>query len=246
MAERLTTRERRERRADRLEGWAEAREAKQAGLREAARTDEAATGIPFGQPILVGHHSEGRHRRAIEKTDRAMRASIENARKAEGMANSAGTIRAQNEAAIYDDDADAIERLEAKLAELEAERERIKAYNRTARAAAKRGEAHGDLSLLTDELKSDLLGSIRIGFAGKGGTFPAYKLSNLGGVISTTRKRLEAHKAGRNPAKRERTITARYSGTCADCGAAIEKGQQIRYSRADGARCAEQCTTEEA
>src|SRR5687767_11343825 len=33
--------------------------------------------IPMGQPILVGHHSERRHRRDLAKADRAMRKSID-------------------------------------------------------------------------------------------------------------------------------------------------------------------------
>lgn len=37
----------------------------------------AVAGIPFGQPILVGHHSEGRHRAALKRQDSRMRKSIE-------------------------------------------------------------------------------------------------------------------------------------------------------------------------
>ena len=33
--------------------------------------------IPFGQPILVGHHSEGRHRRDLNRIDTNMKKSIE-------------------------------------------------------------------------------------------------------------------------------------------------------------------------
>lgn len=33
-------------------------------------SDNAVAGIPFGQPILVGHHSERRHRKAVEKARR--------------------------------------------------------------------------------------------------------------------------------------------------------------------------------
>lgn len=43
--------------------------------------------IPFGQPILVGHHSEKRHRRDIERIDNNMRKSIEADEKAEYYAN---------------------------------------------------------------------------------------------------------------------------------------------------------------
>ena len=39
--------------------------------------------IPFGQPILVGHHSERRHRRDIERIRRNMSKSVEESGKAE-------------------------------------------------------------------------------------------------------------------------------------------------------------------
>ena len=39
--------------------------------------------IPFGQPILVGHHSERRHRRDISRIDSNMRKSIDESKKAE-------------------------------------------------------------------------------------------------------------------------------------------------------------------
>jgi hypothetical protein len=225
-----------------LRGWAEAREAKQAGLNEAARADEEATGIPFGQPILVGHHSEGRHRRAIAQIDRAMGAACENARKVESMAGRADGIEAQLATSIYDDDPDAVERLRAKLEALEAKRETIKRYNASCRKAAK-ADGTGDLSLLTDELRKDILTTARVAAyqLGKGGAFPAYALTNLGATIRNTKQRIAQLEAGTARGQRDRTITARFGGTCADCGAAIEKGDTIRYSRAAGARCATEC-----
>lgn len=39
--------------------------------------------IPMGQPILVGHYSERRHRKAIERIDRNMQKSVEETQKAE-------------------------------------------------------------------------------------------------------------------------------------------------------------------
>lgn len=39
--------------------------------------------IPMGQPILVGHHSEGRHRRDIARMDRSMQRAIDETEKAE-------------------------------------------------------------------------------------------------------------------------------------------------------------------
>jgi hypothetical protein len=217
---RLTTREKRERKAERLRSWAEAREAKQLTLNEAARADEAATGIPFGQPILVGHHSERRHRNAIERIDRNMRAAVEHARKAEGMAARADEIERQADRAIYDDDPDAIERLQAKLARLEAEREQRKqanaAYRREHREALKAMSAYE---------------------RGQAVPFPSYSLSNLSGVITTTRQRIERLS---RPVEAEhgRTLIARYPGECRKCGADVARGDTVRYfKRAKAVEC---------
>ena len=120
-------RERRERKAEQLEMWADAREARA----EVAfnRSREIADRIPFGQPILIGHHSERGHRRDIARIDSAMSQAVENSRKAENMASRAENIKAQLATSIYSDDPDAIERLTAKIAALEAEREHGKQLN---------------------------------------------------------------------------------------------------------------------
>ncbi|MGW2882552.1 DUF3560 domain-containing protein [Streptomyces sp. NPDC001233] len=72
--------ERAEGRAERFSGYAD---------NAAARSDSAyqhghqiADGIPMGQPILVGHHSERRARRDVERMDHAMRTSISEGEKA--------------------------------------------------------------------------------------------------------------------------------------------------------------------
>jgi len=81
-------------RNDRAEGRAEYHD--EAAGRAAGRSDarwEAARQIrdhiPMGQPILVGHHSEGRHRRALARADGHERASAEESRKADYHANRA-------------------------------------------------------------------------------------------------------------------------------------------------------------
>ena len=225
----MTYRERQEAKAERLRGWAENREAKQQGLSQAARADEATTGIPFGQPILIGHHSERRHRRAIERMDNAMRASIDNSQKASSMRSRADSIEAAADHAIYSDDHDAIERLEEKIAGLEAKRERIKTRN-----AEFRKEHKAELKELTAYGRDQAM------------PHRSYELKNLGGLISTSRKRLEQLKRQKaNPALADRTITARFSSSCEDCGAELEKGSTIRYSRQNGARCHTCPTTEE-
>ncbi|HEX7673538.1 MAG TPA: DUF3560 domain-containing protein [Bdellovibrio sp.] len=49
--------------------------------------------IPLGQPILVGHHSEKRHRRDIERIDNNMRKSVEESKKSEYLSSKASTLR---------------------------------------------------------------------------------------------------------------------------------------------------------
>ncbi|MFG1628971.1 DUF3560 domain-containing protein [Kribbella sp. NPDC049227] len=69
-------------RADRLEARAEmlndraARHQTIADSADAARR-QISDHIPLGQPILVGHHSEGRHRRDIARMDRLMQTTVE-------------------------------------------------------------------------------------------------------------------------------------------------------------------------
>ncbi|MGK5033148.1 DUF3560 domain-containing protein [Janthinobacterium sp. MDT1-19] len=68
--------ERAEERSERFEGYQESR------LKDAANASNAASAlagqIPFGQPILVGHHSEGRARRDAARITAGMRKSVDN------------------------------------------------------------------------------------------------------------------------------------------------------------------------
>ncbi len=54
--------------------------------------------IPMGQPILVGHHSEGRHRRDLERHDRDMRKAIEHGQNAGEAARRSESVRGAAEA----------------------------------------------------------------------------------------------------------------------------------------------------
>lgn len=77
--------------AERVEGWAESRQRK-ADERE-AKARQTADMIPMGQPIMVGHYSEGRHRRDIERMQDNTRAAIDHSRKAQAHASRAEGIR---------------------------------------------------------------------------------------------------------------------------------------------------------
>jgi hypothetical protein len=114
-------------RKERYEELALKNTAKSTAAYETAR--KIADMIPFGQPILVGHHSERRHRNAIDKIGANMRKSIELDKTAEYYANKAENISN----AISSDDPDAVTKLQTKLAELEKLQEEMKKINKSQR-----------------------------------------------------------------------------------------------------------------
>lgn len=186
-----TTRQRRMARAARLEGWAAANATKSDALAIAA--DRKADTIPFGQPILVDHYSAGRDIRYRESIQRDMRHAVEAENKAEEQARRAESIRSATEGSIFDDDPDAMERLEAKLAALVARRSAIAAYNASARKALKADpeSKHGDLDLLDPAARRSVTDGYRFGNIRPGGVLPTYHAQNLGGNISRTAARIE-------------------------------------------------------
>ena len=72
--------ERAEERTEKFDEWAANASARAESAWKAGH--RIADGIPFGQPILVGHHSERRARRDAERIDSAMRQSIDQTKKA--------------------------------------------------------------------------------------------------------------------------------------------------------------------
>ena len=176
----MTYRERKEARAERLQEWAAKRESKAAAGWE--RADSMASVIPFGQPILVGHHSEGRDRRYRARIGATMDRALEDQRKAESMASRAAGIESQLASSIYSDDPDAVEALEARIAKLEAEREQIKAHNKAKRNAC------------THPANCDCRSRFPRDCSCKDHPLPSYVLTNLSGNIKRNRDRLEVIK----------------------------------------------------
>jgi hypothetical protein len=131
--------ERRERKLERAKELA-SRYAKQS-IQAHERSNKLAEMIPFGQPILVGHHSEGAHRNHIKKIHSAMNKSIELSDKSEYYRNKIENI--ENNNMISSDDPEAITKLKEKLELLYKERETIKA----------REHAHYELPNLSGRIK---------------------------------------------------------------------------------------------
>lgn len=76
--------------ADRYRTYAENARRRSSQLYESSHA--AVADIPFGQPILVGHHSEGRHRRALAQRDNRIRKSIEEDERAKYWERRAGHV----------------------------------------------------------------------------------------------------------------------------------------------------------
>lgn len=175
----MTRRERMEARLERRREWAEKRRAKADALR--AQDEHLRGDIAFiTQP---GSDMNRLRAKVNARSDRAH----EHSTMANHHEQRADGIERQLDRSIYSDDEDAVERLEERVTALEAERDRIKAYNASCRKGAP------DLSLLDEDQKADLASCLRFQpYACKNGAMPGYVLTNLGGNIRRNKERLEA------------------------------------------------------
>lgn len=124
-AKRTTFEERRLARVERFKELAEKAEAESKAAHE--RASEMASCIPFGQPILVGHHSEKRDRRFRDRIHNLHGKGFNLQEKAEYYAQRAKS--AENNRAIYSDDPEAVRKLKEKLVKLQKAQKTMKAIN---------------------------------------------------------------------------------------------------------------------
>lgn len=87
---------------------------------------------PMGEPIKVGHHSEGKHRAAIKRSDMNMRKGCEALDKADHYERAAAGV---GTGGISSDDPDAVTKLEGELASLQASQRQMVAINAAWRKA---------------------------------------------------------------------------------------------------------------
>jgi hypothetical protein len=140
--------------------------------------------IPMGQPILIGHHSQRRHERDLAKMDASMRKSVELSAAADTLERRAA--RAEKHPAISSDDPEAVAKLRAKLAELDKQRETMRAANKTIRGG---GDVVGGLTALgfSEERAKKLLVRDPLGNIG----FPDYAFRNAAGERARLLARIE-------------------------------------------------------
>ena len=172
--------ERKENKIDRYN--ARARKATAEANQEFSNASKMGSVIPLGQPILVGHHSEGSHRRLLKKIDNAYRRGSEADERAayyQGRAESAETNHA-----ISGDDTEAVSRLNEKLAELEKTKEFYKAVNKGWKQDTEALYKLGLSDIDIEKLKNGM-------FPHQTKPFATWQLSNLNAEIRRIKKRIE-------------------------------------------------------
>jgi hypothetical protein len=185
--------ERREAHIERLRARAEKRRVEAAAAFDRAK--KIGDMIPLGQPILVGHHSEKRHRSDIRKIDRSMRAGVEASKEAADLERRADA--AESSSAVSSDDPDAVAKLQEKLAKLERQREQFVAIN----AALRRGD---DAALAAMGLSESTIAKLKTPdgsvYGGRIG-IPSYQLQNMGAEIRRLKARIDTmHRVDATPA----------------------------------------------
>ena len=147
----------------------------------------ATAGIVFGQPIIVGHHSEGKHRAALDKSWAQMGKSVALSEKSTHYAEKAASV---GTGGISGDDPEAVKKLQLKLAGLETAQQTMVSVNKILRKHSTReGRIAGLIALglseahVVETLTPNCFN--RIGYA-------SYALQNNNANINATKKRIEA------------------------------------------------------
>lgn len=173
-----------ERRRERLENAAERARAESDRRHDAA--DDALRGIEPGQPILVGHHSEKVHRRAIKRHNVNMRKAIDAGKDAQELARRADAV---GTGGVSSDDPEAVTKLEQKRAGLIAAQERDKAINAAYRK--RNVEALGAFGLDLAALDTQ----VERAYSWEKQPVPKWRLSNRNAEINRVTKRIAALRA---------------------------------------------------
>ena len=145
-------------------------------------SDKMASIIPMVQPILVRHYSEGRDRRYRERIHDKMRKGYVLHQKAVQLRERAAAV--QKNRAIFSDDPQASEKLEAKVERLEQRQAFMKLANKLVRA----GDTEGLLNMGFAE--GTVAGLMKPDSCGRVG-YPDYMLTNNNANIRRLKKRLE-------------------------------------------------------
>lgn len=170
----------RQARYNRLLTAAERAEKDGTALRDQAHN--MASVIPLGQPILVGHYSEGRDRRYRERIRNKYRRGFELQQRADELRARAEAI--EKNRAIFSDDPDAVEKLTEKIKRLQERQDLMKKANALVRKEDRKGLRALGFS------DSQIENLFTPDFCGRLG-FPDYALTNNNANIRRLKQRAE-------------------------------------------------------
>lgn len=213
----MTLRERLEAKLEKRSEWAQ--KAKFKASERFGAAHKLGSMIPFGQPILVGHHSEGRARADAQRIIGNMQKGVELSKLADHHEGAAEGLERQLKNSVFSDDVDAIEQLEAKIAKAEALQAKVKATNAAIRKHAKKGPAAQVAALVVlGYTEVQAVAALTPDFCGTIGV-PSYVSTNNAANIRRMKKRIEEIKV-----RQARTVKAEEAG-----GVLVEKGGE--YAR---------------
>ena len=178
-----------ERRQERIERYLERAEKAEAEA-ERYRNSRAIRAVNdmMGEPVKIGHHSERRHRRLLERADRDFARAMEAREKAEYYRQRAEAVKRNK--AIYSDDPEAIRKLKEKLAALEQAHEEMKRINAMYR------KARGDIDKMDipDAMKEQFKAEKAKWYMGPDNwrPFPSYSLQSNRAEIRRVKDRIAA------------------------------------------------------
>lgn len=168
-----------EARRERLTAAAEAAAAESAARFAAA--DRIAR-VVDGQPILIGHHSEGHARADARRIDNHMRKGIEADNQTKRLARAAQAV---GTGGISSDDPDAVTKLRDELAQAEALQAKMVAVNKAIRSKDPRATLSG-LGYSDEQITTYLTPDRWQGYIG----YPSYRLSNNNANIRRIKARI--------------------------------------------------------
>ncbi len=194
--------QKRQDRIDRYKDWAQKARGESESLHGEAH--RMASVIPFGQPILVGHHSERSDRNFRNRIHNKMEKSFEASKKAEHYEDKAKA--AESNRSISSDDPEAVQKLQIKIEKAEKLQQTMKEANQIIRKKITDKEKVKilvDRFSWMDELRAWKL--LEPDFCGRVG-FANYQLTNNSANIRRMKQRIESLKASEGQETTEKEL----------------------------------------
>ncbi len=160
------------------------------------RAKQMGEAIPFGQPILVGHHSEGRDRNYRQRIHNTYGKAFDLQKKADHYVKKAAAV---GDGGVSSDDPDAIAKLMGQVEQLTSNQEHMKKINQVIRKH--KGDAEGQRRALLGLGCSEESAQTQItpDYAGRVG-FPSYALTNNNANIRRIQQRIKQLQANQERA----------------------------------------------